>query len=130
MNKDKKVLHLTLKKEWFDMILSGSKTEEYREIKDYWIKRLAICKGYSPVEYGYFCKKASCVSCVLRGAGFRAIGFDVIRFKNGYQKDAPEFEIVCNGIEISTGREEWGALPGKKYFVIKLGEILKSKSYE
>ena len=28
-------LHLTLKKQWFDMILSGEKTEEYRDIKPY-----------------------------------------------------------------------------------------------
>ena len=35
-----KILHLTLHKKWFDMILSGEKREEYREIKPYWIKRL------------------------------------------------------------------------------------------
>ena len=29
-------LHLTLKKQWFDMILSGVKTEEYRDIKPYY----------------------------------------------------------------------------------------------
>ena len=28
-----KVLHLPLKKEWYNMIESGVKTEEYREIK-------------------------------------------------------------------------------------------------
>lgn len=33
------VLTLTLKKEWFDMIASGIKTEEYREIKQYWTTR-------------------------------------------------------------------------------------------
>lgn len=120
-----KILNLTLSKKWFDMILSGKKTEEYREIKDYWIKRLAICKGNSPIAAGYFCKKAICVSCILRGNGFKEIDFDVIRFKNGYRKDAPEFEIECNGIEISTGIEEWGAVPEKKYFVIKLGKIIK-----
>lgn len=36
----KKVLTLTVSKEWFDMILSGEKTEEYREIKPYWVARL------------------------------------------------------------------------------------------
>lgn len=35
-----KVLHLTLKKKWFDMIESGEKKEEYREIKPYWIRKL------------------------------------------------------------------------------------------
>lgn len=34
-----KVLYLTLKKKWFDMILSGEKKEEYREIKLYWYRR-------------------------------------------------------------------------------------------
>ncbi len=49
-----KILHLTLKKKWFDMIRSGIKIEEYREIKPYWNKRLnkkydTICfrNGYS-----------------------------------------------------------------------------------
>lgn len=35
-----RILHLTLKKQWFDMIASGIKREEYREIKPYWDKRL------------------------------------------------------------------------------------------
>lgn len=38
--KNASVLHLTLKKKWFDMIASGEKVEEYREIKPYWTKRL------------------------------------------------------------------------------------------
>lgn len=33
-------LHLTLKKQWYQMIASGAKTEEYRDIKPYWTKRL------------------------------------------------------------------------------------------
>ena len=35
-----KILYLTLKKKWFDMVLSGEKKDEYREIKPYWSKRL------------------------------------------------------------------------------------------
>ena len=35
-----KTLHLNLKKKFFDMILSGYKKEEYREIKPFWIKQL------------------------------------------------------------------------------------------
>ena len=37
-----KTLHLTLKKKWFDMIASGKKKEEYREIKPYWFERLVF----------------------------------------------------------------------------------------
>ena len=55
------MLHLTLKKKWFDMILSGEKKEEYREIKPYWTSRLkldfrVICfrNGYNPLS-PFFC---------------------------------------------------------------------------
>lgn len=49
-----KILHLTLKKKWFDMIASGEKKEEYREIKPYWEKRF-IC-GYE--ERSGLCKSS------------------------------------------------------------------------
>lgn len=44
-----KILHLTLKKKWFDMIADGVKLEEYREIKPYWNKRLN--KHYDFVQF-------------------------------------------------------------------------------
>lgn len=34
----KKVLTLTIDKQWFDMVVSGEKKEEYRIIKGYWAK--------------------------------------------------------------------------------------------
>lgn len=34
------MLVLPIKKKWFDMILSGEKKEEYREIKPYYDSRL------------------------------------------------------------------------------------------
>ena len=33
------MLILPIKKKWFDMIASGEKKEEYREIKTYWTSR-------------------------------------------------------------------------------------------
>ena len=41
------MLTLPIKRKWFDMILSGEKKEEYREIKPYYESRL-------PVHFGYF----------------------------------------------------------------------------
>ncbi|MCK4883573.1 MAG: ASCH domain-containing protein [Candidatus Diapherotrites archaeon] len=35
-----KHLFLTIKKKWFDLIVSGVKKEEYREYKEHWHKRL------------------------------------------------------------------------------------------
>ena len=39
---EKKVLTLTVSKQWYDMIVDGEKTEEYREINGYWVKRLFL----------------------------------------------------------------------------------------
>ena len=33
------MLVLPIKKKWFEMIASGEKKEEYREIKPYWVTR-------------------------------------------------------------------------------------------
>jgi hypothetical protein len=33
-------LHLALKREYFDQIKAGTKTEEYRLVKPYWVSRL------------------------------------------------------------------------------------------
>lgn len=34
------MLTFNLKKEWFEKIKLGEKTHEYREVKDYWTKRI------------------------------------------------------------------------------------------
>lgn len=40
----KKVLTLIVSKQWFDMIVSGEKNEEYRVIKGFWMSRLLLIK--------------------------------------------------------------------------------------
>lgn len=47
-----KILHLPLKAKWYDMIESGKKTEEYREIKGYWQKRL-VGRNYDAIQFSY-----------------------------------------------------------------------------
>jgi len=41
MERQKSVLHMTLKRIWFDQIALGKKKKEYREQKAYWERRLA-----------------------------------------------------------------------------------------
>ena len=41
------MLTFNLKKIWFDKIKSGKKTHEYREVKDYWFRRLFL---YSRIQ--------------------------------------------------------------------------------
>ena len=98
-----KILHLTLKKKWFDMILSGVKKEEYRELKDYWANRLMLTDGKLDEPFKRF---------------------DLVCFKNGYQKDAPEIWVECKGITIGNARPEWSDNWKCQVFVIELGKIL------
>lgn len=127
------VLYLTLKKKWFDMILSGEKKEEYREIKKYWFKRLVYqpelvfkyCTGYD-LEEGLFLSEG--LDHITRNkalmVGFRP--FDVICFRHGYAKDAREIWVKCDGIQIGLGMSIWGAELDTNYFIIQLGQIIES----
>lgn len=95
---ENKVLYLSLKKEWFDMIKSGIKTEEYREVKEYWKKRLFSHK------------------------------YDFVEFMLGYPKSNDlekriRFKIIS--IKIGYGIEEFGAELHKIYYVIKFGDKIK-----
>ena len=99
-----RVLTLTLKKKWFDMIASGEKKEEYREIKDYWTKRLED----NPL--------------VMFTPNFRK--FDKIKFKNGYSKDAPMMIVECLGIDFGYSKPKWCDGVEDMFYVIKLGKIL------
>lgn len=101
-----KTLTLPLKRKWFNMIRAGVKLEEYREIGKYWAKRLL--KNYP--EYYAIHDLAN---------GFKK--FDKLVFTLGYPKaDDTSRRLEFNNpkIRIGTGRPEWGAEPGKIYFVI------------
>ena len=101
-------LHLTLKKKWFDMIASGEKKEEYREVKDYWMKRLAGIDGCG-TSYNF---------ALLCNIENKCKNFDVVVFKNGYAKDAPTIKLKCNGIVVDEGKKKWGA-PNYRVFILK-----------
>lgn len=111
-----KVLNLTLKKEWFDLIKSGEKIEEYRELKDYWFDRLTV-EGLDNILTSAFV-----FGFEIYQPRFKT--FDVVKFTNGYGKNAPNFMVELDGIEIKKGNEKWGAEKGVRYFVIKLGKII------
>lgn len=98
------ILYLNLKAKWYEMIESGIKTEEYREIKPYWIKRLCVSYNEytSSIEYKEY---------------------DAVKFIYVYTKRSMSFKI--KEILVDTGKPEWGAGDGVKYFVIKLGERIE-----
>ena len=65
-----KKLHLNLFRKYFNQILKGEKTTEYREVTPYWSKRL------------------------------EGRHYDVIQFRNGYAKVAPMMIVEFKGMGI------------------------------
>jgi hypothetical protein len=105
-----KVLHLTLKKKWFDMIASGRKPEEYREIKDYWINRL--CETFmAPYT----------IDKVEEIVNMKPYAFTYAVVRNGYGRTRPT--MVWEGMEITVGNPnpDWCEPQdvGKIVFIIK-----------
>lgn len=94
-----RVLRLTLKRKWFDMIASGEKREEYRKPGKWILSRL------EGKEY------------------------DRIEFKNGYGPHVPTMEVEYLGWHRGPGRPEWGATwQGAPYAVIRLGRVLSRQN--
>ncbi len=128
-----KTLHLNLKGKWFDMFISGEKKEEYREIKPFWFERLVfqhkkVFKYSTGYDYDEGLYLEEGINHSLNKNNWGAKPYDTITFSNGYSKDRRQFVIELRRIKISEGKEEWGAEPNKKYFVLKTGEIL-SKNF-
>lgn len=105
-----KILHLPLKKEWYEMIEAGIKKEEYRDMSPYWFSRLSICTSL-------ICNKRNCFNC----RHLKSKDYDAVCFSYGYTRRMMTFE--CKRITIGQGRPEWGA-PDHETFIIKLGKRL------
>ena len=120
----KKVLTLTVSKQWFDMIAAGKKTEEYREIKPYWIARLLQNNSnivdvrhlaFALAGRTYLLKKyIDAQRIVLKQ-------YTHVLFINGYRKDSPRIEKEIDSITI--GKPKKGLCPDKwldtEFFIIK-----------
>ncbi len=107
------MLVLPIKKKWFDMILSGEKKEEYREIKPYYTTRF-VNAGFLEHTFNKNCTAPT-------------YNRTVIMFRNGYSSNSPSFTAEV-GLRIGTGHSEWGAEPGRKYYVLKILEISDVKN--
>ena len=85
----KKILHLNLYRKYFDAIADGTKTIEYRDKTDYWKRRIEGRK------------------------------YDIIKFRNGYAKDAPTMLVEYEGYDVG-----FNTLCEEKY-MINLGKIIE-----
>lgn len=97
-----KILNLTLKKKWFDLIASGQKKLEFRENKPYWACRLLDKNG-------------------------NGRHFDIVRFKNGYGPNVPTVDVEFKRIGF-TGPKWFTPRHGEQIWdqtiVILLGKVL------
>ena len=121
-------LQLSLKRNWFEMTKSGIKTEDYREINEYWTKRLFRDVDKDELQ--------DLIKGLQEGRNIEWAGlfhlhflkeFEVNIMTLGYPKSTDTERILKlehKGIEIGYGKPEWGAEPNKLYFVIKHGAIL------
>lgn len=123
-------LRLPLKKKWFDMTKEQIKTEDYRELSEYWVNRLLNRDKNKPVGMalcalrdGYSREKVK----EIYGVSFRDFKVNVMTL--GYPKKDNSEKIIKYehlGIEIRTGKPEWGAESDELYFVIKHGKQIKN----
>lgn len=129
-----KELRLSLKTKWFEMTKAGIKTEDYREINAYWVKRLTKISDKQKAEkYAENLLKGKDVFPNDYGNGYRPDycfpkEFIANTMTLGYPKSGDKertLKLEHLGIEIREGNPEWGAEPGKLYFVIKHGKIIE-----
>lgn len=128
-----KILHLTVKKKWFDMIASGEKTEEYREIKSYWVNRLIAPKNFTEDWYPdematEFKRFPDSVEGAMKVFDVKWKKFDSVKFVNGYGKNAPSVVLEFKGVSVGKATPDWSDNWQGDVFIIKLGEIIKNKS--
>lgn len=125
---ESKILDLPLKKEWYEMIESGVKTEEYRELKPYWCNRILYFTTLGIKEY-WENVLSRCIESVKKHPfltlhkalihEYGTRGYTHVRFRYGYTKRTMLFKI--DNISIGIGKKEWGA-PDDEVFIIKLGD--------
>ena len=124
------MLILPIKKKWFDMILSGEKKEEYREIKEYYEIRFQNLFGAITIHPLYppdnFLDRSEFE--LLQGEAvpeeIRKDSVQEIIFRNGYSKDSKAIKARCR-LRTGNGRPEWGAEPDKQYYILEILNVEK-----
>lgn len=89
-------------------------------LKVCWSKRLLVSPNTTKRDNGVPTHEYGDIS-IVPGAAFRKFAF--VRFHRAYTSTTMTFAV--DGIDIAEGNPEWGAIPGVKYFVIKLGNRIK-----
>lgn len=122
-----RTLYLSLKAELYEVIESGEKTEDYRELKEYWTKRLVKIKDYRR-KFTHTWQAFDYILSLIKDEDelhdtdcpdVAFTKYDRVKFLYGYTNRTMTFEV--EDIYIGKGKPEWGA-PEDKVFIIKLGK--------
>ena len=113
------MLVLPIKRNWLDMIVSGEKKEEYREVSDYWIKRFVHLLGESEDH----------TKIVIDNLKAGRIDKECeVMLQNGYNQTESPQAIAVITLSIGKGREEWGAAEGAEYFILHIKDLKEIKN--
>jgi hypothetical protein len=130
-----KILNLTLEKQWFEMIFSLEKKEEYRLIKPYWCSRFLIFvdgQKYRQKQfeqaYGTNPFQKEAIIQNLKQNFFTFEHYEFVEFTNGYGLARPSMMIECKGLSVGPGNNKWGAIGDEVYFKIQLGSIISQRN--
>lgn len=93
-----KTVSMTIKRKWFDLILSVEKKEEYRDVTKFYTSRL-VDKGITH-----------------------------LKLINGYGRDRPYIVIELKSIKTGLGNPYHGAPLGIWVYILELGEIIEAKN--
>ena len=110
MSSKPSILHIPIKREYFDAILSGEKTEEYRDFSPFWCSRLLNKNDAGEYESARL--------------------YDIVRFRNGYEPDSPVMDVEYVRIFV----DEYADAPSnatdeeRLYFSIVLGKVLSTSN--
>lgn len=125
---DSRNLKLVNKYKWYDMIESGEKPVEYRDVTPHWMRSIFCrCRGKQltllsfPKGQPYHQFMADVMNMARDGELRCRRTF--VTFYRGYAKNRKQMTYIIKGASIGPGgKEEWGAIPSKYYINIELGE--------
>lgn len=97
---EKRILHLTLHRRFFEEVARRRKVEEYRNITDYWKRRLLNDDGSVRV-------------------------FDEVHFRNGYGRSKPSLRVEWKSMRVAAPIDTDFAVLMAECFAIELGRVLE-----
>ena len=102
------LLFMIIRRKFFDQVRAGTKTEEYRAFSDFWTSRLAVRNEVGEViEFRHY---------------------NVVRFQNGYAKNAPVMEVEFKETTLGEYMDVPKDSPDRFGFAILPGKLLHVKN--